>query len=165
MLSVGIEASAGVSNSDADPAVDGDGEANSLYSGVDGRLKDFSESRLGSRLRGGDGSGDGGRSLEGLNIELLVGVAVAVPLVDDVSGRVVGALVVLVHDLEEFSFDGDDSEVLGVGIVNTPVPVSVSVVSSVTLEVEDEVVDVVESVEGSVGGDLELLSVGSIAVF
>jgi len=144
VLSVSIEASSGISDSDADPAVDGDGEANSLDRRVDG---------------------DGGRSLEGLNIELLVGVAVAVPLVDDVSGRVVGALVVLVHDLEEFSFDGDDSEVLGVGIVNTPVPVSVSVVSSVTLEIEDEVVDVVESVEGSVSGDLELLSVGSIAVF
>ena len=164
MVGVGIKASAGVSNSNADPAVDGDGEANSLDSRVHCRLdknlrlrNDFSESRLRSGLRD--------RGLEGFNVELLVGVSVAVPLVDDVSGRVVSALVVLVDDLEEVSFDGDNFEVLGVGIVNTPVPVSVSVVGSVTLKVENEVVYVVESVEASVSNDLELLSIGSIAVF
>ena len=162
MVGVSIKASAGISNSDADPAVDGDSEANSLDSGVHSRDKrsmlwgDFSQSRLRSGLRD--------RGLEGFDVELLVGVAVAVPLVDDIAGRVVRALVVLVNDLEETSYDGDDLEVLGVGIVNTPVPVSVSVVGSVTLKVEDEVVDVVESVEASVGGELEFLSVGSIAV-
>ena len=155
MVGVSIKASAGVSNSNADPAVDGDGETNSL----DSRGDDFSESRLRSGLRHRD------RGLEGFNVELLVGVSVAVPLVDDVAGRVVSALVVLVDDLEEVSFDGDNFEVLGVGIVNTPVPVSVSVVGSVTLKVENEVVYVVESVEASVSSDLELLIIGSIAVF
>ena len=91
MVGVSIKASAGISNSDADPAVDGDSEAHSLDSGVHCRL----DKNLGLRSRG---------ESEELMVE-----SMTVPLEKSISvNGVVKALVGgLTDDLEEFVVYGN----------------------------------------------------------
>ena len=107
-----------------------------------GNIRGLRSSFSKSRLRSRDG-------VE-LEIELLVGVSVAVPLVKILVVGGVYALVVGVNNFEVSSIDWGDSEMLSVCAIYGPVVVSVAVVASVSFQVEDLSVEGGDSPEVSV---------------
>jgi len=105
------------------------------------RSRDYG-SNDGSRSRdygSNDGKGERSFSIDRVKGEKLIGVVIATALINNVSLRVSSTFVgSLVNKLEVHSIDCGHSEVLSGGTIDGPVPVVVSIMSSLSSKIEDE---------------------------